>query len=64
MFDCVGDLYLSGRPLIAHVEAHRSGHELNNAVLRELFSSENNWSLELAGLDLEQWDKVPAAAQA
>ena len=64
VLDCVGDLYLAGRPLIARVEAHRSGHELNNAVLRELFSSDDNWSLELARADVEDWGEVPAAARA
>jgi len=64
VLDCVGDLYLAGKPLVARVEAHRSGHELNNAVLRELFSSDDNWSLELARADLEDWGAIPAVAQA
>ena len=46
MLDCVGDLYLAGAPLIARVEAHCSGHQLNNAVLRALFASDQNWQLE------------------
>ena len=64
VLDCVGDLYLAGKPLVARVEAHRSGHELNNAVLRELFSSDDNWGLELARADLEDWGAIPAVAQA
>ena len=64
VLDCVGDLYLAGRPLVARVEAHRSGHELNNAVLRQLFSSDDNWSLELARADVEDWGEIPAVAQA
>jgi UDP-3-O-[3-hydroxymyristoyl] N-acetylglucosamine deacetylase len=62
VLDCVGDLYLAGRPLVARVEAHRSGHALNNAVLRELFSSEDNWSLELAREDAEDWGEISAVA--
>ena len=62
VLDCVGDLYLAGRPLVARVEAHRSGHELNNAVLRQLFSSDDNWSLELARADVEDWGEIPAVA--
>ena len=51
VLDCVGDLYLAGKPLLARVEAHRSGHELNNALLKKLFSDEENWSLEFIPID-------------
>jgi len=44
--DCVGDLYLAGAPLLAHVDARCSGHELNNAVLRALFAADQHWTLE------------------
>jgi UDP-3-O-[3-hydroxymyristoyl] N-acetylglucosamine deacetylase len=36
ILDAMGDLYLIGKPLIASYEAYRSGHGLNNALLREL----------------------------
>ena len=64
VLDCVGDLYLAGKPMLARVEAHRSGHELNNALLKKLFSDEENWSLELAGANADTWQAVPALAQA
>ncbi|MEE2694560.1 MAG: UDP-3-O-acyl-N-acetylglucosamine deacetylase [Pseudomonadota bacterium] len=64
VLDCVGDLYLAGKPLLARVEAHRSGHELNNALLRKLFSDENNWSLELVGTNADTWQEMPALARA
>ena len=64
VLDCVGDLYLAGKPLLARVEAHRSGHELNNALLRKLFSDDDNWSLELAGAHADRWQEMPALAQA
>ncbi len=64
VLDCVGDLYLAGKPLLAHVEAHRSGHELNNALLKKLFSDDDNWSLELAGTSSDGWQEMPILAQA
>jgi UDP-3-O-[3-hydroxymyristoyl] N-acetylglucosamine deacetylase len=34
--DAIGDLYLAGRPLLAAFSAHKSGHALNNKLLRAL----------------------------
>ncbi|OGA74915.1 MAG: UDP-3-O-[3-hydroxymyristoyl] N-acetylglucosamine deacetylase [Betaproteobacteria bacterium RIFCSPLOWO2_12_FULL_65_14] len=34
LLDAVGDLYLLGRPLIGAFTAHKSGHALNNCLLR------------------------------
>ena len=34
LLDAVGDLYLLGRPLIGAFTAHKSGHALNNRLLR------------------------------
>jgi UDP-3-O-[3-hydroxymyristoyl] N-acetylglucosamine deacetylase len=36
ILDAIGDLYLLGRPLIAAYRAHKSGHALNNRLLRVL----------------------------
>ena len=36
ILDAIGDLYLLGRPLLAAFSAHKSGHALNNQLLREL----------------------------
>jgi UDP-3-O-[3-hydroxymyristoyl] N-acetylglucosamine deacetylase len=38
LLDAVGDLYLLGRPLLASFSAHKSGHALNNRLLRKLLS--------------------------
>jgi UDP-3-O-[3-hydroxymyristoyl] N-acetylglucosamine deacetylase len=38
ILDAMGDLYLLGRPLLAAYSAFRSGHALNNKLLRELLS--------------------------
>lgn len=36
MLDMVGDLALAGRDIVGHVVAHRSGHQLNVALVRKL----------------------------
>ena len=38
ILDAMGDLYLLGKPLLASYVAFRSGHALNNKLLRELLS--------------------------
>ena len=38
ILDAMGDLFLLGRPLLAAYSAFRSGHALNNRLLRELLS--------------------------
>lgn len=45
ILDCIGDLYLAGGPIIGEVRARRSGHELNNALLRAVFADESAWTL-------------------
>ncbi len=36
MLDVVGDLALTGRPVVAHIVAYRSGHQLNGALAEAL----------------------------
>ena len=38
ILDAIGDLYLIGHPLIASYRAHKSGHALNNKLLRALLA--------------------------
>lgn len=38
ILDAMGDLYLLGKPLLASYVAFRSGHAMNNKLLRELLS--------------------------
>ena len=38
ILDAIGDLYILGRPLLAAYSAFRSGHGLNNKLLRELLA--------------------------
>lgn len=43
ILDAIGDLYLAGAPLLARYVAHKSGHALNNRLLRELFARSSAW---------------------
>lgn len=43
VLDVIGDLYLLGSGLIGAFEGHRSGHELNNKLLRELMVRQDAW---------------------
>ncbi len=43
LVDVVGDLSLAGAPLRARFVAHRSGHSLNNRLLRALFADPSAW---------------------
>jgi UDP-3-O-[3-hydroxymyristoyl] N-acetylglucosamine deacetylase len=45
LLDAVGDLALAGHRLHGRFVAHRSGHELNNRLLRALFADEAAWRL-------------------
>ena len=45
ILDAMGDLYLLGHPLLAHYEARRSGHALNNALLRALLDQQAAWEM-------------------
>jgi len=41
--DAVGDLYLLGRPIIGAFHGHKSGHELNNLLVRKLLADPTAW---------------------
>jgi UDP-3-O-[3-hydroxymyristoyl] N-acetylglucosamine deacetylase len=45
ILDAVGDLYLLGHPLVGAFSAHKSGHALNNQILRQLLAEEDAWEL-------------------
>jgi len=45
ILDAIGDLYLLGHSLIGSFHGHKSGHELNNRLLRELLYNESAWEL-------------------
>ena len=43
--DAMGDLYLIGKPLLAAYSAFRSGHAMNNLLLRELLAQRDAWDV-------------------
>ena len=45
ILDAIGDLYLLGYSLIGSFNGYKSGHELNNMLLRELIVNEDAWEL-------------------
>ncbi len=45
LLDAVGDLALAGMPLRGRFVGHRTGHTLNNRLLRALFADDANWRL-------------------
>ena len=45
MLDMVGDLALAGAPLRARFTGSRSGHALNNQLLRALFADSTAWRM-------------------
>jgi len=45
VLDCVGDLYLAGRPIIGHFQGRKSGHGFHNQLLRKLFADRSAWEV-------------------
>ena len=46
VLDAIGDLYLLGNSLIGEFKGHKSGHDLNNKLLRALIAQEDAWEVE------------------
>lgn len=50
LLDAVGDLYLAGAPILGAYEGVKSGHALNNALLRKMFATPGAFEVvELSG---------------
>jgi len=47
VLDAIGDLYLLGHSLIGEFHGHKSGHALNNALLRKLMVEQDCWELAI-----------------
>ena len=56
ILDAMGDLYILGKPLLASYSAHRSGHALNNKLLRQLEAHPEAWDV----VTFEDASKAPA----
>ena len=56
VLDAIGDLYLLGRPLLGAFSAHKSGHALNNRLLRALLAD----ATALESVTFERAEEAPA----
>ena len=45
ILDAIGDLYLLGHNLVGSFEGYKSGHTVNNALLRELIARPETWEV-------------------
>lgn len=54
ILDAIGDLYLAGHPLLGAFSAYKSGHALNNKLLRAMLADRTAW----------EWVRFPAATSA
>jgi UDP-3-O-[3-hydroxymyristoyl] N-acetylglucosamine deacetylase len=45
ILDAIGDLFLLGMPIIGHFVAFKSGHRLNNLLLKELMCKTDCWEI-------------------
>jgi UDP-3-O-[3-hydroxymyristoyl] N-acetylglucosamine deacetylase len=57
VLDLIGDLYILGRPLIAAFEGYKSGHAMNNKLLRALLEDASNYEI----VSFNERDKVPSS---
>lgn len=56
VLDAIGDLYLLGHPVIGAFIAHKSGHALNNLLLRRLLEQQDAWEY----VSFDRAEDVPA----
>ena len=59
VLDAIGDLYLLGSGLIGAFEGYKSGHELNNRLLRALIANQDAW--EYTYFDAEKYQSFTSA---
>ena len=57
VLDAIGDLYMAGLPLLGAFSAHKSGHELNNRLLRAVLADQTAFERVSYG----DADRVPRA---
>jgi UDP-3-O-[3-hydroxymyristoyl] N-acetylglucosamine deacetylase len=58
--DAIGDLYVLGHPLLCAFTAHKSGHALNNQLLRTLLADADAWEYAT----FEKAEEAPSGFQA
>jgi UDP-3-O-[3-hydroxymyristoyl] N-acetylglucosamine deacetylase len=55
ILDAIGDLYLLGHSLIGEFSGYKSGHALNNKLLRALLADSNSWEK----VTFDETDRAP-----
>ncbi len=45
ILDAIGDMMLAGKPLLAAYRAFKSGHALNNQLVRKLLADTSAWEI-------------------
>jgi UDP-3-O-[3-hydroxymyristoyl] N-acetylglucosamine deacetylase len=61
MLDAIGDLYVLGHSIIGGYHGHKSGHAINNLLLRELIAQPDAW--ELTTMEEEKESSVSYAGE-
>jgi len=65
VLDALGDLYLAGAPIVGHFHGVRSGHALNQQLLRALFADPSAWCYTNLPARAPLWEDVaPRRARA
>ena len=65
--DLIGDLALTGLPLLAHVEAHKAGHALHTQLVSRLLADPSLWTItteESSRSDIGSYSSTLAPATA
>jgi UDP-3-O-[3-hydroxymyristoyl] N-acetylglucosamine deacetylase len=60
VLDAIGDLYLLGSGLIGAFEGYKSGHELNNKLLRALIAEQDAWEYTYFDMETYQPSILPS----
>tara|TARA_B100000029_G_scaffold482106_2_gene531772 strand:+ start:998 stop:1912 length:915 start_codon:yes stop_codon:yes gene_type:complete len=59
ILDAIGDLYLMGHILVGEFNGFKSGHELNNKLIRKLYADETAWEeveeSEITDIPISYW---------
>jgi UDP-3-O-[3-hydroxymyristoyl] N-acetylglucosamine deacetylase len=58
ILDCIGDLSLAGAHIVGKFIGESSGHQLNNALLRELMLNEDSWKYTTLRDAEENWSNI------
>jgi len=60
ILDAIGDLHVAGHPIIGAFEGYKSGHAINNKLLRKLFNHPDTWEF----ITFENEEQVPSSFHA